>query len=164
MTERAKCGGRGFTLVEVMVAMTAAAVLALTMGALLVTSSRAWHDHWLIATMQGDASTAVAMIDAWVREAHPADITEPLAGSTSSRLTVGYRSIYRGTVSNIYNAAGATLFLDPDTRTSGNEVKLSSCKVKYFTCSNATDFVSFRVALEASGETIDVSGQSYERN
>lgn len=66
---------KGFTLVEMMAAMLAGVVLALTAGAMLIFGYTAWADHTDSVKMQNDASLAMLVIGREIRESGLADIT-----------------------------------------------------------------------------------------
>jgi prepilin-type N-terminal cleavage/methylation domain-containing protein len=65
----------GFTLIEVMVGMLAAAVLALTFSAMLIASYRSWENNRDSVKMQNDATLALALIGREIRKSNIEDIT-----------------------------------------------------------------------------------------
>ncbi len=73
MTKRLK--KKGFTLVEMMVAMLAGVVLALTAGSMLVFGYTAWIDHTNSIKMQNDASLSMRVIGREIRESSVGDIS-----------------------------------------------------------------------------------------
>lgn len=60
----------GFTLVEMLVAMLAGVVLALTASAMLVFSFTAWGNHTKSVKMQNDASLALLVIGREIRKSN----------------------------------------------------------------------------------------------
>lgn len=66
---------QGFTLVEMMVAIIAGAVLALTVGIILVSAYVSWVHNTDSVKMQNDASLAFMVIGREVRESSLSDIT-----------------------------------------------------------------------------------------
>jgi prepilin-type N-terminal cleavage/methylation domain-containing protein len=65
----------GFTLVEMMVAMLAASVLAITFSAMLIATYRSWENNRDFVKMQNDASLAIALIGREIRKSNIEDIT-----------------------------------------------------------------------------------------
>jgi prepilin-type N-terminal cleavage/methylation domain-containing protein len=65
----------GFTIVELLIGMIAAAVLALTAGTMLVTSYRGWIRSLALADMERDAAVAIHTLDLAVRGADDVVLT-----------------------------------------------------------------------------------------
>ena len=65
----------GFTLVEMMAAMLAGAVLALTAGAMLIFGYAGWANQSDSVKMQNDASLAMLVIGREIRESSMGDIS-----------------------------------------------------------------------------------------
>jgi prepilin-type N-terminal cleavage/methylation domain-containing protein len=59
---------RGFTLVELMVTVVAASIVAMAIGALVVSANRALLRHRRVTDMQRDAALTVQVLSQFVRE------------------------------------------------------------------------------------------------
>ena len=118
-----KRDAHAFTIIELLAAMLAASVLALTAGLMLLVSYRTWVDNNDYVDLQRDASLAQSIVDRWVREASHWNVT-----ATNGVLTMltetGSRRLYRDSANLIY---------DPDTGTSDDEMVVSSNRVTEFT-------------------------------
>jgi hypothetical protein len=108
----------GFTLVETAVAAVSAAILVLTMTALLVQEYRGMASSQAAAGLQDDSAVALDMIARAVR---------PVA---STNVTVAAGLLVAGTRS--FTRSGGDLVYDPDTGTGGDEVTIIRGRVVSF--------------------------------
>lgn len=69
----------GFTLVELLIGMIAASILAFTAGTMLMTAYRGWVRSLALADMERDASVAIHTLDLAVRGADAVLLAEPNA-------------------------------------------------------------------------------------
>lgn len=76
MTLEKRYSKRGFTIMELMVAMIAFSVMVLTVGIILVFSWKSWVNYRDQLAMQRDASLAMLMISKEIRNATYDDITD----------------------------------------------------------------------------------------
>ena len=110
---------RGFTIVELMLGMVIAAILVLTMAAILWASFSAWRKNSDAVEIQRDATFAMDMISRAIRPASASEIDSPTRQNTQNNpagiLTINKKSFYRS-VSYPYE-----LMYDPDTSVAGNE-------------------------------------------
>jgi len=154
----------GWTLIELLVATVSAAVLALTVGTMLVYTIRAWQRHLALTDMQGDVRVVVPTLCMAIREARNSDVVAPAVGVTSAQLTLGRRSFYRATSALAYSTNGTTLAHDPDTNTVNNTVALIRGRVAAFQCQHSTNSVTFNLILREQGVTMSVTNEVFFRN
>lgn len=124
----------GFTLVELMVASIAAALLALTVGVMLVNGYLGWVRGLALADMERDAAVAVHAIDLSVRGATNANA----AGGTT--LTV-YLPTNGGT--RVFSASGSS----PRGNLEYNGVALVSNRLESFGATVTGRVVSVSMSL-----------------
>ncbi len=117
-----RAGTHGFTMVELLVATLASAILALTAGLMLVISYSAWIANRDYVDLQRDISLTQTIVDRWVREASHWEVT-----STNNGLLIATSSGPR----RLYAESGSLIF-DPDTGTPGDELIVSSNRVTDF--------------------------------
>jgi len=129
----------GFTTVELLAATIAAAVLALSVGAMLIYGYAAWRRHSEFVDMQRDATAAMHTIGWKVRAATASDATIPAA----DRLRIVTPS---ATVE--FRASGADLIYDPDTGTGGDEEVLVDGRLQTFSPILVTGGVSVQLDLQ----------------
>jgi len=144
-------GGRaGWSLVELLVAMVSAAVLSLTVGAMLVFTCRAWQRHLALADMQGDVRVAVPTLCMAIRESRASE-----ARTNGTQLILGRR---------VFSRSGRRLMYDPDTNVVNNDAVLSRDRVTDFRYTLGTNAVWFRLVLQEQGATVDIDSRAFFRN
>ena len=144
-----------FTLVELMIAMFSAAVLALTAGVLLYYAYVGWSRNLQTVDMQRDATVAMTRLSRLIREA--AAVNTTLSGS---RLTIAHPG---GATASVYQN-GASLVYDPDTAQSGNEQVLVGSHVTGFVPSAYSEGLRIQLALGNGYETIQMDSILAYRN
>ena len=111
----------GFTLLELLVAMLAAAVLALTAAVMLVYAYRAWQANGDAVLAQQEGTLAVDMLSRSLREAAAVDVV-----ILPGRVNIGPASFY---------AIGADLVYDPETGAGGDEMTVIDGRLTAFAVS-----------------------------
>ena len=153
-----------WTLVELLVAMVSAAVLALTVGAMLVFTFGAWQRHLGLADMQADMRVTVPALCSAIREGRASEVREPLVGATGARLTVGKRSFFRANSGLSYDGAGTWLACDPDTNVVNNTMALCRGGVTAFQCTCNSNSITFHLGLQQQSETMVIDEEAFFRN
>lgn len=94
----------GFTLVELLIGMVAASILALTAGVLLVNSYRGWIRSLALADLEREGMVAVSAINYAVR------------GASTNGLACGVDTLTAsGTVVNAFSVSSSNLIVNGDT-------------------------------------------------
>jgi prepilin-type N-terminal cleavage/methylation domain-containing protein len=145
---------RGLTLVELLAAMTAAAVLALTCGAMLVAFQRAWRRHAAYAGLERDAVAALDLIERHVR---------PLQSDAVTTGT-GRLILDAGASRTAFLQSGNDLVFDPDTSRSHDEQTLVAGAVEHFSSTPFEGRVSVVLRLRDEGESVELSTTVAYRN
>jgi type II secretory pathway component PulJ len=125
---------RGFTLVEVLVTMVSASVLAISVGSLLFVASHNWRYSVDAVATQRNVELALDSISRAVRAADPSTVS-----TSPGELTVD---------TGIFRSEGGDLVYDPDTGTEGGEITLIEGRLSLFEPTLLKSRV--RVALGAS--------------
>jgi prepilin-type N-terminal cleavage/methylation domain-containing protein len=136
----------GFTMVELMVALAAASILAITAGTTLVYSYSGWYRNNAALELQRDATLAMYRLSRAVRGASAADVTTPLAGQSAARLTIKTTE---------FRVNEKHLLYDPDTGIDGNEVVIVDGRLKTFTATNLSTGIGVSIVLELQNENSD---------
>ena len=111
---------RGFTLIEMIVGMAMAAILAVILGMLLYFNFRIWQANTTATQLQQDAALITNTISKVVRSGSSSTITVPGSGS-SSVINVGAAQFYLTGAASPYNLLYRT--------TSGSVITLVSNEV-----------------------------------
>jgi len=133
----------GFTMAELMVALVAASVLAITAGMTLVYSHSCWRRNNAAMELQRDATLAMYRLSRAVRGASANDVTTPLAGQSAERLTIQTTE---------FRVDGDHLLYDPDTGIGGDEVVIVDGRLKTFTVTNLATGTGMSITLELQNE------------
>ncbi len=112
----------GISIIEMLMAMLSSAILALTVGIMLVTSYKAWRDNNRYIALQEEASLAATVAEKWVHDAAywQVNASNNMIAITISNVT---KRIYRNANNLIY---------DPNISTSGNELLIATNHVSSF--------------------------------
>ena len=136
----------GFTMVELLVALAAASVLAVTAGITLVYSHSGWRRNNAAMELQRDATLAMYRLSRAVRGASGNDVTTPLAGQSAERLTIQTTE---------FRVDGDHLLYDPDTGIGGNEIVIVDGRLKTFTVTSLSTGIGVSIVLELQNENSD---------
>lgn len=122
MMDQTRQRRRGFSLVELLVALTAASILALTMGAMMWSATLSWKRTGQSVELQRDMRASMDVITRMARSA------------TNMQFSTGL--VYTAQFSDrspmsVYVATNR-LYFDPNTTVANNEVRLSSGQVNRF--------------------------------
>jgi type II secretory pathway pseudopilin PulG len=158
-----QAGVRGFSLIELLAAMVSGAVLALTVGLMLVYAFAALSRGQEAAELQRDASTALQLAVLKLRGASEGDVTEPAAAGDSGSILTLYDESTDGTV-RLRDAGGGVLEYDPDTGTANDELILADGTLTAFTATRVEGGVVVRVQLALGEATADVEALARFRN
>lgn len=145
---------RGFTLVEVLAGVLAAAILVLVAGTMLYFSYMGWQRNSNQVDLQQDASAAMGVIARYARSAQPGGLS---AGS--GVLTMASSN---GTVR--ISKSGNQLIFDPNTAISGNELALIPSRVTSFTPIATTNRVSVTLVMQDGDITATFTNTASIRN
>lgn len=112
----------GFSLVELLVALSAASILALTMGVMMWSATLSWKRTGRSVELQRDMRASMDVITRMARSA------------TNMLFTTGlvYTAQFSDRSPMSVFVATNNLYYDPNTTVAGNEVKLSGGQVTHF--------------------------------
>jgi len=133
----------GFTMIEMLVALAAASILAITAGITLVYSHSGWRRNNAAMELQRDATLAMYRLSRAVRGASANDVTTPLAGQSAERLTIQTTE---------FRVDGDHLLYDPDTGIGGDEVVIVDGRLKTFTVTSLSTGIGVSIILELQNE------------
>ena len=139
----------GFTITELLVAMIASALLALTVGAMLVVGTQSWRRNHAAVELQRDAAVAGDMLRRAVRMSTKNGITLSAGGSRLDIFTPG------GT--NAFYASGSDLVYDPNTGTTGDEITVVNARLAAFSATVTNTGVSVLMQLSSGDENTEVN-------
>ena len=148
------CRVAGFTLVEVLAAMTAGSILVLCVGIMLYYGYQGWNRNSTSVDMQADGAAVMRTVDRYVRPAHAADITVA-SGSLSIQTTNGTVRVSK---------SGRNLVFDPNIAVSGNELNMIRGRVTSFTPSWQTNRVTITLVLDDGEENVSLTSAVTFRN
>ena len=154
---------KGFTLVELSIAIVATAIIMLTAGIMLQSMLRAIQRQAQMANLQGDMRVVVPTLLELAREARSGDVTAPAMGTTGVVFTVGTNSIYRANNSWVADAAGPNLVFARGVGIA-NRMVLSQGWIKNFSVNRSTNSASFKIEINNTNDSIDISCDAYFRN
>ncbi len=138
----------GFTLVELIIALAAASILAITAGITVVYGYSGWRRNNAAVELQRDATLAMYRMSRAIREASAADVTTPLAGLSAEQLTI-QPTEFR------VNVNGDCLLYDPNAGTDGDEVVIVDGRLETFTVTNLATGTGVSITLELQNENGD---------
>jgi len=130
----------GFSLIELVVAMAAAAVLALTAGLMLVYAYKAWRQDRDGAAMQQDGSVALELISRAVRSGSNVVVQSGFPGDLRATLTNRTMRIFADEQNLVY---------DPSLAVTGDEVVVIEGRLSAFAVTNTAGTVSVVLQMEA---------------
>jgi prepilin-type N-terminal cleavage/methylation domain-containing protein len=146
----------GFTLVELIIAVTATAILVLTAGIMLQTTSRAIKRQSDMANLQRDMRVAVPVICRLARVANRTDVYPTGTVFTVTNSSPNYLSIYRANASLVPSSSGNNLVYERG----GTKMVLSAGGVKTFFVSRATNSISFTLELTNASDSMLIASNS----
>lgn len=131
----------GFTMVELLVALVAASILAITTGITLVYGHSGWHRNNAAMELQRDATLAMYRLSRAVRGASAADVT-----TSASQLTIQTTQ---------FRVNGYHLLYDPNTGIDGDEVVIVDGRLKTFTVTSLAAGTGVSIILELQNQNGD---------
>ncbi|MBA7687323.1 hypothetical protein ES703_95784 [subsurface metagenome] len=136
----------GFTIVELIIALAAASILAITAGITLVYGYSGWRRNNAAVELQRDATLAMYRLSRVVRGASASDVNTPfLAGQSAEQLTI-QPTEFR------VNVNGDCLLYDPNTGVEGDEVVIVDGRLETFTVTNLATGTGMSITLELQNE------------
>lgn len=135
---------RGFTLVELLVAMTAATILAMTMGLMLWQSTQWYARCHQGVNLQRDLRVTLDTLARMARSA------TNMSFSTGLVFTAEFDG---RSPASIY-PAGGSLWFDPNTSVGGDQVALAPGTLETFNVAVAAQGITAAVGLRNSYETV----------
>ncbi len=143
----------GFTVPELMVAMLAAAVLTLTMGALLWYSTLAWKRLAVSVNLQRDMRLSMDTLSRMTRSA---------TGMTFSGST--YTTQYSNQPPAAVTVSGSNLIYDANTSVAGTTLVLAQGTYQQFSVAVNTNVATVTLRLGTAVETVSNRVVMYRRN
>ncbi len=136
-----------FTLVELLVGILAAAVIALTAGTIIYCSYTTWHSVNASVNMHRDTTAAMQTMVARLRECRTTGVT----------VGAGSITMVNGGVTSTFRKNGANLEYDPSTAVGGNTVVLVRGSVTTFTATALTGGIRIVLLLTVNGEPLQTT-------
>jgi len=154
----------GFTLVELLVAMSLMAIIVLTAGVMLQSYQRAIMQQTAVQSLQDEMRVALPCLYEMARERSVDEAINgaivPALGTTGTAFTVGTTNIFRANASLVADAAGKNLVYARGS----NVMVLSKGWVQTFSVICSTNSISFTLVLNNTNDTMSVNGKVYFRN
>lgn len=145
---------RGLTLVELLAALVAAAVLAVTCGSIFVVFHRTWRRHNAYANLERDAVAALDQIERRVRPLHEDAVT-----TGSGRLVLD-----AGSSRTAFLQSGSDLVYDPDLSHDHDEQTIVAGTLERFSSTPFEGRVSVVLRLQDDGESVELETTVTYRN
>ena len=145
----------GFSLVELMVGMLAAAIIALTAGAMLYYGFRSLGETSTAVELQRDGTLAMRSILTALREASGTNVT--VAGGSQISISLADRVAF-------FEQRDNDLFFDYDTGSAGNEALLVEGTLDRLTATYRTNKIDIEIVLGDGENTAEMNGSVTFRN
>lgn len=149
----------GFTLVELMIAIAASAIVMLTVGVLLVSAIRSWRSNNAYVDMRRDAAFAMEMMARDIRQAeHDGAITAATNSLIVENTVVGYSADFSLVSGSdlAYSRDGSVLF----PRLAGNVARFVP-SIHVNTNSAETDGLTLRLEMENTEFNISFTNETF---
>ena len=149
---------RGFTSVEILVAVVSAAILATMAGTMLAYGYKSWRQNSIAVELQRDATAAMEMLSWKVR------------ATSSSRVTVTTNEVVIQPVDVLvdptisFTMDGSDFVFDPDTVTDDDELIIINDRVQNLIFSNMNFGIAVHLVLESQNEATEVNSILSYRN
>jgi len=154
----------GVTIIELLVAILSATVLALTCGVILEYCFRTLRSNGDVIALQRDVDITTRTLYRAIRSTRRAQVSDPGIGVTGWRLTIDNTSFYRAGAGLTPSAGGGFLVYDPNMSVGGNEQVLVSGTLQSCTFSNGIDSIAISFAVAARDDRIQVDTDVHMRN
>lgn len=141
-TVQGSCTAAGFTTIELVAAMLSAAILAITMGAMLEFGYHAWFSLGTRAEMQRDAAVAMDVLTSAVR-----------AGTNLSFAAGALTVKFSGQPDAVIDTSGGTLRYQPSVASS-NRCPLVCGTLQDFSVSIASNTATVVLSLSSGTDTV----------
>jgi prepilin-type N-terminal cleavage/methylation domain-containing protein len=135
MLRRCKAEKPGFTVVELLAAMMAGSILALTVGIVLVHGFAAWRANCQTVDLQREGSLAMKALGRAIRESPSTAVSV-----AADQVTIGTRRFRR--------LPSGDFIWDPDTAAAGDEVTVVQGRMTVLTNVLAPSGLSARMVLQ----------------
>ncbi len=133
---------RGFTLIELIIAIAAGAIVILATGIVVSLGQTSWNTAWRKVNLQRDASYAMLKMNKIIKSAATADVNGPVLSIDGGDIEFTYDSvdgdlestvggvtetILDGTVDNlVFGVSGSTVTIDLNLKEDSVEVRFVS--------------------------------------
>jgi type II secretory pathway component PulJ len=156
----------GVTIIELLVAMISASVLAITAGIILVFCFRTLRSNGDVIGLQRDVDATTRTLYRTIRGARRNQISTPdEEGATGPQLTIGTRSFYRASADlTTVNPNGANLVFDPNTGVNGDEQVLVNGTLQDCTFRHNTNCIALSLTVAAQYDRIQIDSDIRMRN
>ena len=145
----------GFTLVEMLVALVAAAVLVMTMGSMLWYGFLGLKRTKQSVALQRDMRASMVAL---------AQMTHSATGMSYSTSGVYVAWFSNRPPASVYSQSTSNLFFDPNTTAAGDAMQLAYGTLKTFTVAISTNTATATLAVGDSRETISNQVVFFKRN
>jgi prepilin-type N-terminal cleavage/methylation domain-containing protein len=145
----------GFTLVEMLAALVAAAVLVMTMGSMLWYGFLGLNRTKQAVALQRDMRTSMAAL---------AQMTHSATGMSYSTSGVYVVWFSNRPPASVYTQSTSNLFFDPNTTAAGDGLQLANGTLKRFSVSITTNLATVVLALGNPRDTISNQVVFFKRN
>jgi hypothetical protein len=159
-----RCSRSGVTIVEILVAMLAATVLALTCSVMLEYCFRTLRANGDVVGLQRDIDITTRTLYRAIRSTRRHQVSLPTAGAVGWRLNIDNTSFYRAGAGLTPSAGGNFLVYDPNTATGGDEQIMIGGTLQACSFSNSTDSIAISFAVASQSDRIQVDTDIHMRN
>jgi prepilin-type N-terminal cleavage/methylation domain-containing protein len=152
----------GFSLVELLAAMLAASILAITAGTMLFHAYSAWNDNHNAVNVHRDGRNAMDMMTRAIRAASASNVVT----AVNRDLVLSGVALYDQATTNTvrFRRSGTDLIYDPDTGVNGNNVVLIAGGVLRFNVDSTASAITIRLDLDRDGEAMRLDSVTAFRN
>jgi len=146
-----------FSLVELLVAMVAGAILAITGGTMIFHAYNAWDDNHAAVNVHRDGRNAMDLMSRAIRDASFARVVTARNNDLEIRNAAGTSSVR-------FQRSGRNLTYDPDTGVGGDEIDLVVGGATQFVATPSATAITIRLDLDRAGEAMRFDSVTAFRN
>jgi Tfp pilus assembly protein PilW len=152
----------GYSLVELLLGILAAAILALTAGTMLFHAYDAWDDNHAAVNLHRDGRNAMDLITRAIRLAAEDDVVAAPDSLTISNIRISNAA---GLSTVRFSTSGRDLLFDPDTSVAGNDVTLIAAATDTFVVDlSVSGAIGIELGLARDDERIQFEALAAFRN
>ncbi|MBT3296742.1 MAG: hypothetical protein HN919_22300 [Verrucomicrobia bacterium] len=152
------------TIIELLIAMLSASILAITAGIILVFCFRTLRANGDAVGLQRDVDITTRTLYRAIRTTRRTEVSAPAAGASGAQLTINNRSFFRATAAHVADVNGAYLIYDPNLTVAGDEQVMVDGSVQSFVFRNNTYSIGIAFTLQEENDTISVDTDIHMRN